>query len=62
MRHDLLDEARVLRARDAKNRVTQSRDARAHRRAGVAFHASMLMMFVVVALLFFALHHFLPLR
>jgi hypothetical protein len=62
MRQDWLDEARVLEARHAQNRVIQARDARTHRRAAVAFHASMLTLFVVVALLVLAAHHLLPSR
>jgi hypothetical protein len=62
MRHDFVDEARALEARQARIRVKQTQDVRAHRRAAAGFHVSILTLFVVVALLVLAGHHFLPLR
>jgi hypothetical protein len=57
MRRDLFDEARALQARDAQRRVMRARDARAHRRAAIGFHGSMLTLLVVVLLLVLASHH-----
>jgi hypothetical protein len=62
MRRDLLDDARALQARDARQRVLRARDARAHRRAAVGFHGSMLMLLVVLTVLALASHHLLALR